>query len=361
MTTVKLQHSMKPASFRRALLSWYAANDRALPWRQRWHDTRDPYCVWVSEIMLQQTLIKVVVPAYGRFMAQFPTVAQLAKATEEEVRLAARGLGYYRRFGMLHKGAWQVMAARDAKGKDWFPSSSEEWLEIAGIGPYTAAAIASITLGEPIHVLDGNVERVLCRQLALKEPIGTPSLKKRLNPIAAELLDGKKAGDFNQAMMELGQLVCTKANPACDRCPVSKGCLARQLGCQGEAPQPKQRQEPEDVQLVAHIPVRRKGAGRKGLEVGLSWRGKDERFLKESWGFAFRAEKPGAARQGKAIGTFAHSITQHKIAVTVFLDEAGQSTRWIQGAEVEKNLLANLDRKAWRLAERALRDSYGKP
>lgn len=347
-------HHIVPAPFRRALLSWYSATDRALPWRQRWHDTRDPYCVWVSEIMLQQTLIKVVIPAYERFMVQFPTVEALARSDEEEVRLTARGLGYYRRFGMLHRGAQEVTKQRVKKGKTWWPDSSTEWREISGIGPYTAAAIASITRDEPIHVLDGNVERVLCRMLAIKESIGTPTLKKQLNPIAADLLDPKRAGDFNQAMMELGQLVCTKANPSCERCPVAPDCLAKKYECQSEAPRPKKREDAVDVHLLATIAIRPRPGKKRANEVGLMWRERDARFLKESWGFSF-SEGKTLPKGAKVVGQFTHSITKHRIAVTVAFDLNAAANRWIPDQEVESQLLANLDRKAWKILQGAVK------
>ena len=304
--------------------------------------------------MLQQTLIKVAIPAYERFMAKFPTVEALARADEEAVRLAARGLGYYRRFGMLHRGAREITQLRLEKGKSWWPPTSTEWRDISGVGPYTAAAIASITREEPIHVLDGNVERVLCRLLAIKESIGTPALKKQLNPIAADLLDPKHAGDFNQAMMELGQLVCTKANPTCERCPVAKDCLARKLNCQSEAPRPKKRDEPIDVQLLATIAIRPQPGKRGANEVGLMWRERDARFLKESWGFSF-SEGQGLPKGAKVVGQFTHSITKHRIAVTVALDPSGESKRWIPDREVEAQLLANLDRKAWKILQGAVK------
>ena len=155
------------------LESWYRDNARLLPWRRLWAQQKNPWHVWVSEIMLQQTVIKAVLPIYERFLKQFPTHEALAAATTEEVRLAVRGLGYYRRFDALHRACQKLTATGEG-----LPRNHEKWLDLPGVGPYTAAAIASITADEPHGVVDGNVERVFCRLLDIRSEPNLPHLKK---------------------------------------------------------------------------------------------------------------------------------------------------------------------------------------
>lgn len=192
------------------LLRWFRRTARDLPWRR----TRDPYAVWVSEIMLQQTQVTTVIPYYRRWMRRFPTRRALARASLDHVLKAWEGLGYYARARNLHR------AAREMKRR---PRTYAGWLEVPGVGPYTAAAIASIAHGERVPVFDGNVRRVLSR-LAARE-VTAPEPLPRVNP-----------GDFNQALMELGQRLCTPRAPKCDECPVSRHCRARALGEQERWP-----------------------------------------------------------------------------------------------------------------------------
>jgi A/G-specific adenine glycosylase len=199
--------------FRARLLAWYDAHARDLPWRK----TRDPYRVWVSEIMLQQTRVAAVIEHYHEFLRRFPAVEKLAAAREASVLAAWSGLGYYRRARMLHAAAKVVV--RDLGGK--FPAAAEGWRELPGIGRYTAAAIASIAFGLPVAVVDGNVERVLQRSAGKR--IAGEELWRQ----ADRLLERERPGDFNQAMMELGATVCTPRAPACLMCPVVELCATR--------------------------------------------------------------------------------------------------------------------------------------
>jgi len=199
--------------FRKQLLAWYDAHARDLPWRK----SQDPYRVWVSEIMLQQTRVAAVIEHYHEFLRRFPTVERLAAAREASVLAAWSGLGYYRRARMLHAAAKAV--AREHGGE--FPKTVEAWRDLPGIGRYSAAAIASIAFGEPVAVVDGNVERVL--QRIEGESISGEQVWER----AEVLLDRARPGDFNQAMMELGATVCTPRAPACLTCPVVELCAAR--------------------------------------------------------------------------------------------------------------------------------------
>jgi A/G-specific adenine glycosylase len=202
---------VSPEQFRKLLLAWYDAHARALPWRE----SRDPYRVWVSEIMLQQTRVAAVIAHYHEFLRRFPTVEKLARAREASVLAAWSGLGYYRRARMLHAAA-KVVVPRGA-----FPVTAEELRSLPGVGRYTAAAIASIAFGECAAVVDGNVERVL--QRVSGQRLGGEDCWLA----AEELLDHERPGDFNQAMMELGAMVCTPRGPSCLTCPVVELCAAR--------------------------------------------------------------------------------------------------------------------------------------
>jgi A/G-specific adenine glycosylase len=219
MNPRQLQEERLPREFRDRLLHWYDANARDLPWRSRPGEKPcdDPYPVWVSEIMLQQTRVAAVIEHYHEFLRRFPTVEKLAAAREASVLAAWSGLGYYRRARMLHAAAKVVV--RELGGK--FPISAEGWRALPGIGRYTAGAIASISSGEPVAVVDGNVERVLQRVS------GQKLTGETLWAAADGLLDRARPGDFNQAMMELGAVLCTPRTPACGTCPVVKLCATR--------------------------------------------------------------------------------------------------------------------------------------
>ena len=213
--------------FRRSLLAWYDSHRRDLPWRA----SRDPYRVWLSEIMLQQTRVAAVIEHYHEFLRRFPTLEKLAAAREASVLAAWSGLGYYRRARMLHAAAKVIM--REHSGE--FPATVEALRELPGIGRYTAAALASIAFDEPVAVVDGNVERVLHR-VSGKRLAG-----EELWDAANHLLDAKRPGDFNQALMELGAVVCTPRAPECLTCPVVELCATRgELAAKArQAPQKK--------------------------------------------------------------------------------------------------------------------------
>lgn len=209
------------AAIRQLLLAWYDHSRRDLPWRK----SRDPYAIWVSEIMLQQTRVAVVVERYQAFVTRFPTLVSLALAEEQEVLALWSGLGYYRRARMLHKAAQFVASHLGAN----LPTKSAELRLLPGIGSYTAAAIASIAHREQVAVVDGNVERVLCRLRGWDATgrSGSAALRRKIETAADDLLDAGRPGDFNQALMELGATLCTPRNPQCLACPLSAHCATR--------------------------------------------------------------------------------------------------------------------------------------
>lgn len=210
------------------LLEWWDQGHADLPWRRR----SDPYAIWVAEVMLQQTQIATVIPYYERWMARFPTVDALAEAPLDDVLKLWEGLGYYSRARHLHEAAQTVVREYDGQ----LPHTAGELQKLKGIGPYTAGAIASIAFDRPAPILDGNVIRVLSRLYDLAEDVTETETKKRLWERAASLVPDERPGDFNQALMEVGQRVCTPAAPDCHRCPLREHCLARQQGTQLERP-----------------------------------------------------------------------------------------------------------------------------
>ncbi len=205
-------------TFSKPLLVWYRKNRRDLPWRR----TRDPYAIFVSEIMLQQTQVKTVLPYYTRWMMRYPTIAALAKASEAEALKSWEGLGYYRRARFLHAAAKLIMA----KFNGQFPKTLEAIGDLPGVGPYTMGAVGSIAFNLPVPILDGNVARVLSRWFGIKEVVSKTKTKKKLLAIAEQLISKRTAGDFNQSLMELGATLCTPQNPQCTVCPIQDGCWA---------------------------------------------------------------------------------------------------------------------------------------
>jgi A/G-specific adenine glycosylase len=231
------------ATARRRLLRWYAANRRDLPWRR----SRDPYAVWVSEVMLQQTRVEAAKPYFEAWMRRFPTVEALARASEDEVLAAWSGLGYYRRARNLHAAAREV-------ARSGFPRTASGWRRLPGVGAYTATAVASIAFGEPVAVVDGNVERVACRIALVRQDPKTGAARKRVQALAQDWLT-RDPGDWNQAMMELGATVCTP-RPRCASCPVVASCKAKAQGLESKVPAPRRSQATVEQR---HLAVVRRG------------------------------------------------------------------------------------------------------
>ncbi len=219
---------MNTENFTRSVLDWYDSGHRDLPWRH----TKDPYRIWISEIMLQQTRAETVVSYYERFLKRFGTVEALANAPEEELLKSWEGLGYYTRARSLQKAA--RMLVRDYGGQ--LPADLDSLLALPGIGRYTAGAIASIAFGIPAAAVDGNVERVLCRYDAITDIVGTPAVRKRIEERAQQLVPTDRPGAFANAMMEMGATLCTPKSPKCLLCPVLDSCRGHALGIAQDLP-----------------------------------------------------------------------------------------------------------------------------
>ena len=315
-------NSRSTAAFRRTLLHWYDRNKRDLPWRQ----TRDPYRIWVSEVMSQQTRVAAVIDYYRRFLDRFPDVESLARAKLSTVLAAWSGLGYYRRARFLHAAAQQIVS--EHKGK--FPQNAEAVSDLPGFGRYTTAAVLSIAFGEPMPVVDGNVRRVLHRVLAVE------ATERHLWELAEAILDKERPGDFNQAMMELGATVCVPGTPKCPECPVKRWCHTRGAGNQRKAVLRKRGQ-------LHYSYVSRDGA------VWLVRRSQRASLMPGMW------ELPSVAPTGEgetAWLTLKHSITVTDYDVKVWraASPSGSPGRWITSTQVAALPLTGLARKILRRA-----------
>jgi len=244
------EHPIPPVRIRAALLSWFRANARSLPWR----GTHDPYRIWLSEILLQQTRVESVIPYYERFVEAFPRIEDLADADEDRVLKLWEGLGYYTRARNLMRAARII--ARERGGR--FPETAEGLRALPGIGPYTAGAIASIAFGERAAAVDGNVLRVLARILAIEDPIDDGRTRKALSKAAQSLVPARDPGAFNQALMDLGATICVPKNPRCDACPISRWCAARASRRQALLPVRRQKRRIPHRETIA-LAIRRRG------------------------------------------------------------------------------------------------------
>jgi A/G-specific adenine glycosylase len=250
----RLHHLKRPSSqVAHALLDWYARARRELPWRVATGVKPDPYAVWLSEVMLQQTTVKAVVPYFRRFLELWPTVADLASAPREDVLRAWAGLGYYSRARHLHDCARVVVERHGGR----FPPTEAELLTLPGIGPYTAAAIAAIAFEQPAMPVDGNVERVMARLNAVETPL--PDAKPELKRLARELIPPVGAGDLAQALMDLGATVCSPRRPSCMICPIESYCRARALGLAERLPRRRPKPERPTRRGVAFLALSDKG------------------------------------------------------------------------------------------------------
>lgn len=308
-----------------ALLPWYEKNKVKHPWREDWHTHKDPYRIWLSEIMLQQTTLKVVVPAYINFVAILPNIEEFAQADSALIRSLAKGLGYYSRFHRMHEAARVLLQKYKNKSQLQWPQNEKQWLELPGIGPYTAAALASICNQQRAAVVDGNVERILCRILDLRIPINFPILKKEFKNYLDQVIPSSRPGDFNQALMELGQLICRPIQPLCEKCVLQSHCLAYSRKSQALAPQAKLRPVKKRVEIAVIIPKLKD-------HYLITKSGRGGRFLKNEPGFPLvdfengflqlklkqYLKTIGSYKQIKEVGSFKHNITNHNIVARCF-------------------------------------------
>lgn len=315
-----------PIDLSNVLLQWYNARKRRLPWRA----TRDPYKIWISEVMLQQTRVETVIPYYRKFLQQFPTVKSLAAADLSSVLKVWAGLGYYARARNLWKAA--AVLVSHYRGK--LPRRSAQLQTLPGVGEYTAAAIASIAFNEAVPALDGNAKRVFSRWFALECDPSSRSGMLQLREKASKLLDPLRPGDWNQAVMELGAITCLPENPRCDACPVKEFCAARRENIANEIPRSKKRPPPPHYQVTAGV-IRNRGriliARRKeqGLLGGL-WKfpgGKQEagESLEECLQRELQEELNIQVAVGEKLTSINHAYTHFRITLHVFF------CRWIGG------------------------------
>jgi A/G-specific adenine glycosylase len=330
-----------------ALLAWYDRHRRPLPWRR----DRDPYRVWVSEIMLQQTRVETVLRYYERFLARFPDVHALASAPLEEVLALWSGLGYYRRARQLHAAAAEISAGG-------FPGDAAGWRRLPGIGDYTAAAVASIAFGEAVAVLDGNVERVAARRLGLDGDPKRAAVRRRLREAAGELLDRNRPGDGNQALMELGARICTPRNPKCLLCPLGPRCEGRRLGDPERFPAVRERRTPRRLRRTVAV-VERDGrcllfrrSETEELLAGfweLPWTGSEEESGalggEETTAADLLARRYGGRwRLGERLGQVRHGITHRAFELEIYRATVegaaavaeGPEARWAGDEEVAR-------------------------
>ena len=345
-----------------ALLAWYDRHRRVLPWRAAPGETPDPYRVWLSEIMLQQTTVKAVAPYYLRFLQKFPTVEQLAAAPLDEVLKAWAGLGYYARGRNLHACARAVVAQHGGK----FPDSAEALQKLPGIGPYTAAAIAAIAYDRPGAAVDGNVERVITRLYAIAAPLS--AAKPRIRSLAESLTPPQRPGDFAQGLMDLGATVCTPKQPACILCPWNEACAALRHGDPENFPRKVAKAERKLRRGAAFVVVRVDGfllvrtRPEKGLLGGMTevpttaW-SEDFCDSREALEDAPRLIPPRRNGRDHAVawrripGVVAHTFTHFPLELAVYRATVPPGTpapgaaRWVALAELHSEALPNVMRK----------------
>ena len=339
-------------ALRRALLRWYDAHARDLPWRR----TRDPYAIWVSEVMCQQTRVETAVPYFRRFMARFPTLADLARAEEGEVLALWSGLGYYRRARMLHAGVREVVARHGGA----VPAGRAARRALPGVGPYTAGAIGSIAFGREEPAVDGNVARVLCRLALIDTPLGRADTERALWELAGRLVVGERPGALNQAVMELGARVCAPRRPACDACPARRRCGARARGAPESLPTPRPRRPPTPTPLVAVVARHRRDL--------FLVRSRDELY-RGLWGVpvlagsgrpralaALRAAELSARLEPEPRGEVEHLLSHRRLEVTVWRARAarplGPGPRRVPSGALDRLGVSRLTRKILEVASR---------
>ncbi|MGB7221843.1 MAG: A/G-specific adenine glycosylase [Bradyrhizobium sp.] len=338
----------RPALF----LAWYDRHRRVLPWRPPAGQRPDPYAVWLSEIMLQQTGVKTVGPYFEKFLARWPDVAALGRASLDDVLRMWAGLGYYSRARNLHACAVSVL--RDHGGV--FPDTEEGLRSLPGIGPYTAAAIAAIAFDRRTMPVDGNIERVVSRLFAVEEPL--PQAKPVIQQFAATLLGASRAGDSAQALMDLGATICTPKKPICSLCPLNEGCAGRQRGDQESFPRKAPKKAGELRRGAAFVVTRGdelllRSRPEKGLLGGMTEvPGSDWRAAQEDKAALEQAPQlGGVTRWHRKVGVVTHVFTHFPLELVVYTAHvpararAPKGMRWVPIATLEDEALPNVMRK----------------
>lgn len=334
-----------------ALLKWYDHNRRILPWRALPGITPDPYHVWLSEIMLQQTTVATVAPYYQKFLKRWPTIQDLAKAPLDHILQMWAGLGYYRRAHALHKCAIQLCDEYGGR----FPNGEIELIKLPGFGPYTTAAVTAIAFDKRANVVDGNVERVVARLFAIRTPM--PQGKVQLREAAATLLPKLRYGDYAQALMDLGATICTPRNPKCSLCPWNKSCQARALGIEEQLPR-RVKAKPKPVRYaVAFVLVNKKNQillrqrAKEGLLGGMIEVPSSD-WLEGAMPTLSKAKKhaPAKAKWILLPGTIKHVFTHFELQLAVAAAVATSSTkmikaRWVALDDVAEEALPSVMHK----------------
>ena len=331
------------------LLNWYRQNGRTLPWRGH----PNPYAVWVSEIMLQQTRVETVIPYFEKWMSLFPTIKDLANASQQDVLNAWEGLGYYSRARNLHKAANVIIEKYNGQ----LPRDLNDLRALPGIGRYTVGAIASMAFGMDEPTLDGNLRRVFARLFDMTEPADSPAGEKLLWEYAARNLPKGQAGDYNQALMDLGAAICLPKNPRCLICPLMRLCKARQNGTQNERPVMKPKKEAPHYVHAAGVIIRRGGVllakrPADGLLGGM-WEFPNGRVDGDPAKGLVRALKTGYSlrvRRKDALGLVQHAYTHFKVEVHVFRCELiemskNKNLKWVKVDELEDYPMGKVDRE----------------
>lgn len=329
--------------WRQALLDWFRDNRRDLPWRRN----KDVYPVWVSEVMLQQTQVATVAPYFERWMARFPDLEALSKSSEEDVLALWQGMGYYRRAKQLRAGAAFVLA-------HGVPASVEAWLQVPGVGRYTASAIGSIAQNLPVAVVDGNVERVFARFTA-HGGSGENLLRAARNWAQAEM-DRTQPGDWNQAMMDLGATVCTPRLPSCGTCPLEFACVARQSWTVDRYPAAVPARPIIKESHVVWAPYFDGRFGVRKISEGRWWAGMWE-FPRSFAGAEDELRSVVGEGWLEYLGAFSHQVTNHRIQVDASLvrcDSQATQLSWRTAKELDGTPLPSPQRKVLRLALKAL-------
>jgi A/G-specific adenine glycosylase len=342
-------------TFVKPLLAWFRKSARPMPWR----GINDPYAIWVSEIMLQQTRVETVIPYFQNWMMRFPTIEVLAMASEQDVLSLWEGLGYYSRARNLHRAARKVVENHGGE----LPRDLDLLRCLPGVGVYTAAAIASLAFGMDIAAVDGNIRRVISRLFDVTEVADSPAGKKKLQSLADEHLPEGRAGDYNQALMDLGATICLPRKPDCRNCPVAKFCLALANGTQEERPVMKPKPEVPHVTVTAAV-IQRED------EVLLAQRPSNG-LLGGMWEFPGGKQEPGESlsaclereireelgvgiQVGVEIGVFRHAYTHFRVTLHAFICSLDgnmpraievQDVRWVELGELEKYPMGKIDRQ----------------